>query len=117
MENINTLSRSVISDNQIMSDLDKMIRIKHHKQKNKNKTCIYGILDFVPENDIDTFIKSIKKKLGCSGIITDEITTSTKGKKISTEVVKVLVFSGNHVEEIKEFLLEQKIVDKDHIKI
>lgn len=104
------LNGSLSNDNQILSDLDKMIRIKYLKEKNKNKTCVYGIFDFVPEKNIKDLIKLIKKRLGCSGIINEEVTS--RGKK-----TKVLIFSGNFVEEIKNIILEKKITDKSHIKV
>lgn len=107
-------SSSKLNDNLILSDLDKIIKIKYHKDKNKNRTCVYGIFDFISEGDINSLIKMIKKRLGCSGIISEGVIS--KGKKTS-DISKVLVFSGNHIEEIKEILLEEKITDESHIKI
>lgn len=118
MDVLNTMNSFISNNNNlILSELDKMIKIKHLKEKNKNKTCVYGVLDFIPEKDIDPLIKIIKKRLGCSGSLTEEIIVSTKGKKASSDVLKVLVFSGNHVEEIRDILLEKKITDEEHIKI
>ncbi|AYV83584.1 MAG: hypothetical protein Hyperionvirus9_1, partial [Hyperionvirus sp.] len=34
---------------QILLELDKKIRIKYYKQGNKNKTCVYGLFDFMTE--------------------------------------------------------------------
>lgn len=101
------------NNNQILSDLSKKIKIKHFKEKNKNKTCVYGMLDFISETDGKLLIKLIKKRLGCSGIMTEE--TPVKGKKVKTG--KILIFSGNHAEEIKNIILEKKIADNTHIHI
>lgn len=117
MDILNTLNVSTTNENQLMSDLNRIIKIKHHKEKNKNKTTVYGIFDFVPEKDIEALVKLIKKKLGCSGIIAEETTVPVKGKKTPSEVFKVLIFSGNHVDEIKAILLEKNITDRDHIKV
>lgn len=111
---------NITSNNQILTDLDKMIRIKHYREKNKNKTCVYGISDFVPAKDLDALVKLIRKRLGCSGNLVEEVGTiqlNEKTKKASPVINKVLVFSGNHIEGIKNFLLEKKIVDNNHIKI
>ena len=102
--------KNITSSNQngntILLDIDKKIRIKHHKEKNKNKTCVYGIYDFVAEKEIDPLIKVIKKRFGCSGIVGEDVATKSK----------ILIFSGNIVEDVKNLLLEMKVTDSDHIK-
>jgi translation initiation factor 1 (eIF-1/SUI1) len=107
MDVLNTISNTEKSNDQILTEIDKKIRIKHHKEKNKNKTCIYGILDFITKKEVESLIKLIKKQFGCSGIITADKITKTE----------ILEFSGNHVEDIKSFLIEKEIATENDIKI
>lgn len=72
MDTLNTLNNEGLNNDQILSELDKKIHIKHLKEKNKNKTFVYGIFDFILENDVDALIKLIKKRLGCSGMMEEE---------------------------------------------
>jgi translation initiation factor 1 (eIF-1/SUI1) len=116
MDILNALNNTG-SGSQVLSELDKKIRIKHHKVKNKNKTCVYGIFDFISEKDAELLIKSIKKNLGCSGSISQESISYDKSKKPTGELQKILIFSGIHVEEIRNILLEKGITDNLHIKV
>ena len=83
--------------------IDKKVSIKHYKDKNKNKTCVYGIFDFITKKDMDALLKLIKVKLGCSGTINEE--------------EKMLVFSGDHVSDIKEMLINRKIIRERDFKM
>ncbi len=109
------------SNTQILSSIDNKIQIKHHKEKNKNKTCVYGLFNFISEDDAKIFIKIVKKKLGCSGIIGDDLVVSKplikSAPKSNIEPGKVLIFSGNHIDDIKNIILEKNITDLDHIKV
>ena len=106
MNILNAQQSKQLTQDKTLSDIDKKIIIKQYKEKNKNKTCINGLFDFVSEKDMQDLVKSLKKKLGCSGTIFED--PETKIKKI--------VFSGNHFEEIKELLIEKKITDANHIR-
>ena len=107
MNVLNTFNSGIDND-QIISDLNKMITIKYYKLKNKNKTSVTGIFDFISEKDAEALIKIIKKRLGCSGMI---------GKDSDADIENKLIFSGNHIEDIKNILLEKKITDESHIKV
>ena len=78
-----------------IQEIDKKIDIKYVKLKNKAKTRIYGITNYIEEKDIDNLIKHIKKKLGCGGVYTDDESN-----------IKNIEFQGNHRESIKEILIE-----------
>ena len=97
----------------ILSSIDNKIQIKHHKEKNKNKTCVYGLFNFISDADIPIFIKIVKKKLGCSGVVCEDEPVQGKPKTLG----KIVVFSGNHLEDIKNIIIEKKITDAAHIKL
>lgn len=123
------------SDTRILSELDKKILIKYYKEGNKNKTYVYGIFDFVPEPEVKTFVKFVKQKLGCSGIIgedpvKDDAKDADPKKKPKggfgnrankttkdPSLGKALIFSGNQTEAIRAILIERKVADEDHIKV
>ena len=90
-----------------LTEIDKVIRIKYFKEKNKNKTYIYGLYDFISDKDINKLVKDIKKRLGCAGIISNE--SSAKDKKI-------IIFSGDQVTNIKNIIMEKNIADSSRIK-
>ena len=98
------------------SDFDKSIKIKHIKDKNRSKTCVHGIFNFMTEKEADALIKIIKKKLGCSGIISDEVVILPSKTKKADDSQKIMIFSGNHIQEIRSILLEMKVTDKSLYK-
>ena len=117
-----------LNNSAILSELDKQIRIKYYKEGNKNKTCVYGLFDFITEPEGKLLIKYIKKKLGCAGIIEDEKESTpasngatgppiSKDKEPKDGKNKIMIFSGKHVEEIKNIILDKKITNDAHIKI
>lgn len=101
----------VVNQTQVdqLSEIDKHIRIKHHKEKNRNKTCVYGIFDYITEKEAEALLKTIKTHLGCSGIICEEI--------VNKKTIKLMTFSGNHINDIKNILIDKKITDASHIKV
>ena len=101
MDLTNILNNNI---NNMYDDINKFISIKCYKQKNKYKTNVYGLDNFITDKELKTFTKIIKKKLGCSGTI-----------YITDEKNKVLVFSGNKIKEIKNIIIENNITDATRI--
>lgn len=105
MELLNIVGDSSIKDKQALNELEKKIYIKSRKEGNKLKTDVLGVNHFLNNNDIKSFIKKVKKKLGCGD-------GSIKQEDGNT----IIIFSGNHVESIKNIIIEQKITDISKIK-
>lgn len=89
-----------------MVDIDKRIVISTYKEKNKHKTQVKGLEDFMKEAEIEAFNKLIKTKMGCNGTIV----TDNETKK------KTIVFSGDHVDALKKFIVSSKITTIEFIR-
>ncbi len=95
-------------DNQqnILNELDKKIILKYRKIKGKNKTHIYGIEKVLDAEKLEDFLKKIKKKLGCGGVVSED-----------EEKTYVIEFMGDHRLKIKEMLLEEKVLPSNKIEM
>jgi translation initiation factor 1 (eIF-1/SUI1) len=98
---ISNILRQKIDESTKLKELEKTVKINVIKEKNRYKTQVFGMSDFISSEKIDTFAKNIQKKYGCSCI-----NTST-----------MLVFSGNQSDNIKKMLVDDKIVTHDLIRI
>lgn len=91
----------------ILDEYDKKVILKFKKIKNKNKTYVYGIDKILIEKDkLENFLKKIKKKLGCGGIL-----------GIDEEKNTYIEFMGDHRDKIKNILIEENIISGDKIEM
>jgi len=94
------------SKNKDVTEFDKVIKIRCYKEGNKHKTYITGIFDFLDDTKIKKFIRLVKKKLGCGG----------GNIGVDREKNKAIIFSGSHIDNIKNLIIEEKITDINNIK-
>jgi translation initiation factor 1 (eIF-1/SUI1) len=96
------------SDQQnILNEFDKRVILRYKRVKNKNKTYVYGIDKLLVEKDkLEDFLKKIKKKLGCGGIL-----------GVDEEKNNYVEFMGDHRDKIKNILVEEKIITEDKIEM
>ncbi len=99
MENVSTPQN-------VLEEFDKKIVLKFKKFKGKNKTYVYGLESVLDEKQVDEFLKKIKKKLGCGGVLTED-----------DEKVKMIEFMGDHRLKIKEIIVDDKIITEDKIEM
>lgn len=107
MTNIDEIMRIKKNDAMsIMNDIDKKIILKTYKERNKHKTVLFGIGYFI-DNDkgIEGFTKLCRQKLGCSGTISTDENNKT-----------LITFSGDHVDTLKQLLIDEKITSEQYIK-
>ncbi len=98
---------NTIEQQTVLEEFDKKIILKYKKIKNKNKTYVYGLEKIIIEKDnLEIFLKKIKKKLGCGGIL-----------GIDEEKNNYIEFMGDHRDKIKSILLEEKIITEDKIEL
>jgi translation initiation factor 1 (eIF-1/SUI1) len=90
----------------ILNEFDKKVILKYKKIKGKNKTNIYGLEKILENCKLDEFLKKIKKKLGCGGIIT-----------VDDDKIYIIEFMGDHRLKIKQILIDEKIVSEDKIEM
>ena len=98
-----------LSSKNLLVGADNRIKIKTIREKNKNKTYVTGIFDFITDDEkIENFLKQIKKQFGCGGVIKDNA---------DGVVGRCIIFNGNHVNALKDFIIENKIAPSEKIKI
>src|SRR5947207_15969002 len=92
----------------LLDEIDKKITLKTYKDGNKQKTCVSGLDDFIlatekksQRDNIESYTKKVRKSLGCSGTIMKD-----ENDKIH------VIFSGDHVQNIKKSLISKGIDDK-----
>lgn len=86
----------------LLSQLDKKIIIKYHKEGRNSRTYILGLDYYFNAEKQNEFVKTLKKKLGTSAI-KNIIDNST-----------VHGFGGDHVNTLYDYFV--KIIPKDKIK-
>lgn len=90
----------------LINDIDKKILLKTYKEGNKHKTILTGIDDFLTKpEEVKKFTKTCQTKLGCSGTISFDDKQKT-----------IIMFSGNHVDAMKQLLIDEKIAAEEFIK-
>jgi translation initiation factor 1 (eIF-1/SUI1) len=101
-------SKEKNEDENILNEISKKINLKSFKDGNKMKTQITGIDGFIHESDkksqeenIEKFVKDIRKKLGCSGTISKDDNNKT-----------VIIFSGDQITSLRHFLTEKGIEEE-----
>lgn len=92
-------------DNNIFEDEDKKIILKFFKEKKTSRTYIYGLHDFMTDEEVVKFVMYLKKKLG-TGII----------KKENDGIIEY-GFQGDHKERIKKILISDTSIPEEKIKI
>ena len=101
VEAVKVLDNQDTSHKKNLIELDKKVIIKEQKEKNKNKTYVFGlsaIEGLEKRKALDNFAKLLKNKFGCGcKIEPDE----------KRESQSVLVFQGNHKLNISRFIKEQ----------
>ena len=106
MTDINKIIKNQRNDtNSLMTEIDKKIVLKPYKEGNKHKTIMTGIDDFLKPEEVKGFTKMCKVKLGCTGTISQDDKQKT-----------VIIFSGNHVDAIKQLMISEKITTEEFIK-
>jgi hypothetical protein len=95
----------VLNDSKTDSGLivAKKVQIKCIKQKEKFKTVIKDLDNYLTEKEILSFVKLVSKKLGCSG-----------NKKVDKKKT-YLIFSGQQVQNIKNLLIVNNIIKQEYI--
>lgn len=93
----------------LFTEIDKKITIKYLKEVRTSRTYITGMSDFLSQEEISSFVKILKKKLG-AGMLS---------KKIEVDKVEKVEygFQGNHMERIKKIMLEETNIPEEKIKI
>jgi hypothetical protein len=86
----------------LLSQLDKKIIIKYHKEGRNSRTYVSGLDYYFNAVKQNEFIKTLKKKLGTSAI------------KIIIDNSTVHGFGGDHVNTLYDYFV--KIIPKDKIK-
>ncbi len=89
-----------------LEQLDKKIIIKYKKIRGKNKTCIYGLEKIINGDKLNDFLKNIKKKLACGGVITED-----------DDKVYMIEFMGDHRIKIKNIIIEEKLLAENKIEL
>lgn len=87
-----------------IQEIDKKIIIKYYKLKNKAKTRLYGLEDFIDEKETEKLMKNVKKKLGCGGTLTED-----------ENKIKNIEFQGDQREHIKEILISNTNISAEKI--
>lgn len=90
----------------VLEGLDQKITIKFKKFKGKNKTYIYGLESLLDNQKLDDFLRKIKKKLGCGGVLTED-----------EDKIQMIEFMGDHRLKIKEIILEDKLIEENKIEM
>ena len=101
--NIEKILQSIITkstENDALNELDKKINIKSFKDGKNYKTQIFGLNNFLSNDETKKFGKTFKKKYGCNCLIQNDS----------------LIFSGEHAENLKKMIIEAGIATKDYIK-
>jgi translation initiation factor 1 (eIF-1/SUI1) len=97
---VNNILQSVCKKDEKLTEIDKKIHITTYKEKNRHKTQIKGLEDFIKEDDLKTFLKTVKTKFGCNGILSD----------------KLLIFSGDQVNVLKKYIIDNKIAAAEFVR-
>jgi translation initiation factor 1 len=105
---IPTFSPQLIDTEPIKKNFEKVHL--HVKQRNTKKfiTSIEGLEPYLEESKIPLkdLMKSLKKKLSCNGNISK-----------SEEAGNIIQFQGDHRKILVDYLIKNKIVDKNNITI
>lgn len=93
--------------NDILEDIDnKKIHLRIQKRNaRKCITFIHGICEIYDKEKLKSILKELKKQLSCNGSITQ-----------SDEEI-VMKFSGDHRDDIKEYLLNKLNIDETNITV
>jgi translation initiation factor 1 (eIF-1/SUI1) len=78
-------------ENELMENIDRKITIKVVKEHGKHRTYISGLEYFLDEDEVDKFVKSLKKRLGMGMSKKDNM----------------YCFQGNHVDNIKKIIFNE----------
>jgi translation initiation factor 1 (eIF-1/SUI1) len=90
-----------------LTEIDKKIHIKIFKDGNRMKTEVSGLDDFMKVDNFKQFAKEIKELHGCSGIVSEK-SSEIKGKKV--------IFSGNQIENVRNYIIKKGITTIEFIK-
>ena len=98
-------SESELGEENLLTKIDQKIILKFMREGKTSRTYIIGIHNyFKKEEELNTFIKSLKKKLG----------TSLFEKTV--DYISHYGFAGNHIDKIYEELIKNNIAKKHEIK-
>lgn len=85
------------SERDILKDIDRKIVLTFFKEGKTSRTYVSGLIDFLTENEIDKFTKSLKTKLG-AGLLKRKLNDKDKYDSYG--------YNGDHKEKIRDLLLE-----------
>lgn len=91
-------------ESKTIQEIDKKVVIKYYKLKNKAKTRVYGLEDFIDEKEMEKIMKNVKKKLGCGGTFTED-----------ENKIKNIEFQGDQRDNIKEILISNTNISEEKI--
>ena len=96
--------------NNMFVEIDKKITIKYLKEIKTNRTYVCGLSDFMSDEKINLFTKFLKKQLG-AGMNIKKISNTNNMIKLEYG------FQGNHLERIRNIILEETDISDDKIKV
>ncbi len=85
------------SERDILKDIDRKIVLTFFKEGKTSRTYVSGLIDFLTENEIEKFTKSLKTKLG-AGLLKRKLNDKDKYDSYG--------YNGDHKEKIRDLLLE-----------
>jgi translation initiation factor 1 (eIF-1/SUI1) len=103
---------SIGQKSNLFTEIDKKITIKFLKETKTSRTYIEGLSDFLTNDEILSFSKVLKKKLG-AGMVVKEI----KNDKDVNNVKFEYGFQGNHTERVKAIMLEETKIPENKIHV
>lgn len=107
MESFNPMDALTLEDN---------VKIHIQIQKRnarKNITTVVG-LDLL-DLDLKKLLKCFKKNFQCNGTIDDGSKTTSSGNENKKNPVGAIIMSGDQRENVKKFLIENKITKEEFI--
>lgn len=107
-----------------MAELDSKVKLTCFKpsKKKKERTYIYGLYKFLTKDQCESKCNKLKKKLGTSMLCESEaemkdtnINKKKRKKNLDDIDDPVFSFGGNLKDEIKAYLIKEKIVPGSRI--
>lgn len=94
----------------VIAEIDKHIEIRFLKEGRRNKTYVYGLIDYIggeekdKNKNLQKFVEKLQKRLGTSMLEEEK-----DGKKS-------YAFGGDHVNTIKTIVMSELKVPKEKVK-
>lgn len=102
---IETIQEEIENEENILKQIDRKLTLKYMKEIKTSRTYIFGLDNYIKvKEDLNDFIKKLKKSLGTSVIVKEAESGQAYG------------FAGDHVKYIYDYIVKKNICPIHEIK-